>query len=152
MLPTPPGVTSRNQVYNTAQAIELFFVNCCTAKFLSWVGRDPVSDIWNRNTVDQGAIVFDLDSSLSHQLESQRVNAVLNFQYADCECLFTVARPYSDHALSNDWSGIHLRHNEMHGRTMNFCDRLKDAPVCVQALEIRQQGGVNVENPSLPFL
>src|SRR5215475_15407770 len=117
--------------------VQLNFLSIAAARNLRSVGWGKVSDFWNGNSVDYDVTILDLNSTFSHKLESQGVNAMLNLQYANCKCFFTIARSHRDRASCNDWSGIHFGHDKMHGRAMNCCTRLKDASVCVETLEIR---------------
>jgi hypothetical protein len=53
-------------------------LSTAAARNLGSVGWGKVSDVWNWNSVDQDVTILDLNSTFSHQLESQGVNAVLN--------------------------------------------------------------------------
>src|SRR5687768_16266833 len=64
---------------------------------------------------------------------------------------FCVIRPYLDCLLQDERPRIHFRHDEVYRRAVPFHFRLERAAVGVEALELRQQGWMDVEHAALPF-
>ena len=79
-----------------------------------------------------------------------RIDAVLDLKHARGERRLGVAVMHRHRALRDDRAGIHLRHDEMHGRAVLLHAGCERARVGVEALEGRQQRGMDVEQPSVP--
>ena len=138
----------RRQDYSTPTGQRNSVAVHCSAGSRDGIGRQAFR-IRHRNTVDQAAAVNDLHTAFRDEFERQRVNTVFGLENTGGENFLAVAGMHIDHALDNDRSRIHFRHDEMHGRAVMRGTLRERALVGIEALESGQQRRMNVDDAIL---
>src|SRR5262249_17725396 len=90
------------------------------------------------------------DLSRSHELESARIDAVLDFEHAGGERGGIVGIMNAQALLGDDRAASNLRHHERDQRGADLRGGLKQGLVGIEALEPRQKRWVDVDEPPLP--
>ncbi len=88
--------------------------------------------------------------AFSHQAQGLRIKPVLDLQHPPREGLLRVAFDDRNRILRHDRSRIHLRHDEVYGRTVPLHAGFKRPTMGVKPLELRQQRRMNVEQATAP--
>src|SRR5262245_56516330 len=97
------------------------------------------------------AISLEPRSALRHEPQRRRIEGMLFDEHAVRQRLLRVARQHRHLRLRDGWAGIEIGRREMHRASVLFdpgCERLR---VRLQAGKVREQRGVDVEHPPLPF-
>lgn len=114
--------------------------------------RSPASasDVASRVRED-GPSVLEFRLACGDKAKRFGIEPMLCAEHARRQGRFGITGHDGNLGLGDDRTGVEFSHDEMHGAAGYWNARFQNALMHFQPLERRQEGGMNVENPPLPF-